>query len=106
MSPSFMRKTMVYLGLLDDEYDEYDDLEDRAPGRHPRPDGHRAREVVRAAERRPRARRGDLQLAGPGERSNPTSGIWRSARLTSCPTETECCSCMVPRGQIAQRFDC
>ena len=30
MSPSFMKKTMVYLGLLDDEYDEYDDLE-RAP---------------------------------------------------------------------------
>ena len=24
MSPSFMKKTMVYLGLLDDEYDEYD----------------------------------------------------------------------------------
>src|SRR5580698_1967737 len=31
MSPSFMKKTMVYRGLLDDEYDEYDDLEDRAP---------------------------------------------------------------------------
>jgi cell division inhibitor SepF len=31
MSPSFMKKTMVYLGLLDDEYDEYDDLDDRAP---------------------------------------------------------------------------
>jgi cell division inhibitor SepF len=29
--PSFMKKTMVYLGLLDDEYDEYDDYEDRAP---------------------------------------------------------------------------
>ena len=29
--PGFMKKTMVYLGLLDDEYDEYDDLEDRAP---------------------------------------------------------------------------
>jgi cell division inhibitor SepF len=31
MAPSFMKKTMVYLGLLDDEYDEYDDLDDRAP---------------------------------------------------------------------------
>ncbi len=31
MAPSFMKKTMVYLGLLDDEYDEYDDREDRAP---------------------------------------------------------------------------
>ncbi len=41
MSPSFMKKTMVYLGLLDDEYDEYDDLEDRAPAgsRRPRPRG-------------------------------------------------------------------
>jgi cell division inhibitor SepF len=29
--PSFLKKTMVYLGLLDDEYDEYDDYEDRAP---------------------------------------------------------------------------
>ncbi len=38
MSPSFMKKTMVYLGLLDDEYDEYDDLEDRAPaGSRPPP---------------------------------------------------------------------
>jgi cell division inhibitor SepF len=31
MATSFMKKTMVYLGLLDDEYDEYDDYEDRAP---------------------------------------------------------------------------
>jgi cell division inhibitor SepF len=29
--PGFMKKTMVYLGLLDDEYDEYDDIDDRAP---------------------------------------------------------------------------
>ncbi len=28
--PTFLKKTMVYLGLLDDEYDEYDDFEDRA----------------------------------------------------------------------------
>ena len=28
--PTFLKKTMVYLGLLDDEYDEYDDYEDRA----------------------------------------------------------------------------
>lgn len=27
---SFMKKTMVYLGLVDDEYDEYDDYDDRA----------------------------------------------------------------------------
>lgn len=26
--PTFLKKTMVYLGLLDDEYDEYDDFED------------------------------------------------------------------------------
>jgi cell division inhibitor SepF len=30
MATSFLKKTMVYLGLLDDEYDEYDDYEDRA----------------------------------------------------------------------------
>jgi cell division inhibitor SepF len=28
---SFMKKTMVYLGLVDDEYDEYEDYDDRAP---------------------------------------------------------------------------
>jgi len=31
MATSFLKKTMVYLGLLDDEYDEYDDYEDRSP---------------------------------------------------------------------------
>jgi len=31
MAPSFMKKTMVYLGLLDDEYDEYDEVLDKAP---------------------------------------------------------------------------
>ncbi|HUZ09520.1 MAG TPA: cell division protein SepF [Acidimicrobiales bacterium] len=31
MAPSFLKKTMVYLGLLDDEYDEYDEYDDRAP---------------------------------------------------------------------------
>ena len=42
MAPSFMKKTMVYLGLLDDEYEEYDDLEDRAPrGFSTRPAGSR-----------------------------------------------------------------
>ena len=31
MATSFLKKTMVYLGLLDDEYDEYEDFDDRAP---------------------------------------------------------------------------
>ena len=31
MAPSFLKKTMVYLGLLDDEYDEYEEYDDRAP---------------------------------------------------------------------------
>ncbi len=31
MAPSFLKKTMVYLGLLDDEYDEYDDYDERSP---------------------------------------------------------------------------
>ncbi len=29
--PSFMKKTMVYLGLVDDDYDEYEDYEERSP---------------------------------------------------------------------------
>ncbi len=29
--PTFLKKTMVYLGLLDDEYDDYDDYEDHSP---------------------------------------------------------------------------
>ncbi len=53
MSPSFMKKTMVYLGLLDDEYDEYDDLEDRAPAAsRPRPGsspGPRIRSLPRSS---------------------------------------------------------
>jgi cell division inhibitor SepF len=28
--PTFLKKTMVYLGLLEDEYDEYDDFDDHA----------------------------------------------------------------------------
>ena len=31
MAPGFMKKTMVYLGLLDDEYEDYDEYEDRSP---------------------------------------------------------------------------
>ena len=31
MAPSFVKKTMVYLGLLDDEYDEYDEYESSGP---------------------------------------------------------------------------
>ena len=30
--PTFLKKTMVYLGLLDDEYDEYDNFEDLQRG--------------------------------------------------------------------------
>lgn len=31
MANSFLKRTMVYLGLLDDEYEEYDEYEDRSP---------------------------------------------------------------------------
>ncbi|HEY3943342.1 MAG TPA: cell division protein SepF [Acidimicrobiales bacterium] len=31
MATSFLKKTMVYLGLVDDEYDDHDDYDDRAP---------------------------------------------------------------------------
>jgi len=41
MAPSFLKKTMVYLGLLDDDYDEYEEYEERTPrgfSAVPRPD--------------------------------------------------------------------
>jgi cell division inhibitor SepF len=31
MATSFLKKTMVYLGLVDDEYDDHDEYEERAP---------------------------------------------------------------------------
>lgn len=31
--PSFMKKTMVYLGLVDDDYDDYEDYEEQRPAR-------------------------------------------------------------------------
>jgi cell division inhibitor SepF len=35
MPTSFLKKTMVYLGLLDDDYDEYDEYDDRSRGFSP-----------------------------------------------------------------------
>ena len=32
MAASFMKKTMAYLGLVDSDYDDYDDLDSRGPG--------------------------------------------------------------------------
>ena len=58
MANSFLKKTMVYLGLLDDEYDEYDDYDEPRPGASPgsRPgyEPARARGAGRAHRRRPR----------------------------------------------------
>ena len=63
MATSFMKKTMVYLGLLDDEYDEYDDLRQRHPGGSPAPSRMDTR-----ARRRPTSRRtlGGSTPVGPG----------------------------------------
>ena len=58
MSPSFMKKTMVYLGLLDDEYDEYDDLEDRAPR------GFSAATATRVDPRAPEYDQGGEEFSG------------------------------------------
>jgi cell division inhibitor SepF len=58
MSPSFMKKTMVYLGLLDDEYDEYDDLEDRAPR------GFSAATATRVEPRSPEYDQGGEEFSG------------------------------------------
>jgi cell division inhibitor SepF len=53
--PSFVKKTMVYLGLVDDDYDEYEDYDDRsqrgmAPSPRPEP---RLPEVEEPEERAP-----------------------------------------------------
>jgi len=45
--PTFLKKTMVYLGLLDDEYDDYDDYHEHADDR-----GSRSFPNVPRAERR------------------------------------------------------
>jgi cell division inhibitor SepF len=55
--PTFLKKTMVYLGLLDDEYDEYDELEDHgarsfAPVSRAEPRAE-ARAVARQADPEP-----------------------------------------------------
>lgn len=73
MSPSFMKKTMVYLGLLDDEYDEYDDLEDRAP-----------RGFSAATRAEPRAQEYDQ----PEEYSGGMSRVRTIPRESAVPTQT------------------
>ncbi len=73
MSPSFMKKTMVYLGLLDDEYDEYDDLEDRAP-----------RGFSAATRVEPRAQEYDQ----PEEYSGGMSRVRTIPRESAVPTQT------------------
>jgi len=78
MAPSFMKKTMVYLGLLDDEYDEYDDLEDRAP----RAFSSAARNDVRPAEREP-----SEEFAGGMNRIRPM--IPRESAVPSSPTRVQ-----------------
>ena len=52
--PTFLKKTMVYLGLLDDEYDEYDDFDDherRPAAVPPRPEPRATAEVEEPEER-------------------------------------------------------
>jgi cell division inhibitor SepF len=78
MAPSFMKKTMVYLGLLDDEYDEYDDLEDRAP----RAFTAAARNDVRPAEREP-----SEEFAGGMNRIRPM--IPRESAVPSSQTRVQ-----------------
>jgi cell division inhibitor SepF len=48
--PSFLKKTMVYLGLLDDEYDEYDEYDDRSQRVYAQPATRVDTRVPQAAE--------------------------------------------------------
>ena len=60
--PTFLKKTMVYLGLLDDEYDEYDDYDDR-PRSSPRRAGRI--ELRSSVRRRPTTKGGDDRPSAP-----------------------------------------
>ena len=83
MAPSFMKKTMVYLGLLDDEYDEYDDLEDRAP---------RAFTAAARGEVRPVERESSDEFSGGMNRIRPMI-----PRESAVPSPTRVQPSPVPR---------
>ena len=83
MAPSFMKKTMVYLGLLDDEYDEYDDLEDRAP---------RAFTAAARGEVRPVERESSEEFGGGMNRIRPMI-----PRESAVPSPTRVQPSPVPR---------
>ena len=89
MSPSFMKKTMVYLGLLDDEYDEYDDLEDpRAPRLLGRDQGRPSpRTRIRSRPRRSAAAVSRVRTI-PRESAQPREQPRETPRATSSPRPT------------------
>src|ERR1700679_1460110 len=96
MSPSFMKKTMVYLGLLDDEYDEYDDLEDRAPRGfsaaatrgEPRPQEYETAEEFSGG--RARARPPPRESAPPSQQARPAPSnvAPRPSAVRAVPVDT------------------
>ena len=88
---SFMKKTMVYLGLVDDEYDEYDDYDDRAQkSSYPRP-----RPDVRPPESEPPDER-----PAPG----PPPGRIRPMPRESAPVpQVQPAPAMAPQATIAPR---
>ena len=95
MSPSFMKKTMVYLGLLDDEYDEYDDLDDRAPRGfsaatrvEPRPQEYEQVEEYSGGSSRVRTI--PRESAQPSQQARPASGSVspRPTAVRAMPVDT------------------
>jgi len=78
--PSFMKKTMVYLGLVDDDYDDYDDYEEQRPAR-----GY-------AAVTRPDPRQFDSPE--PAEPPPPAPGTLGRIRTLQTPASTP----MAPNG--------
>jgi len=89
MSPSFMKKTMVYLGLLDDEYDEYDDL-DSAP-----------RGFSSATRVEPRAQQMDYDQGGD-EFSGGMSRVRTIPRESAVPSQTRPQPSVAPRPQAVR----
>ncbi len=87
---SFMKKTMVYLGLVDDEYDEYDDYDDRAQkSSYPQP-----RQDMRPPQSEPHDER-----PAPG----PPPGRIRTLPRESAPVQAQPATVAAPQATIAPR---
>ncbi len=86
MATSFLKKTMVYLGLLDDEYDEYDDYETQSPrGFSPAATTRTDPRIVEPEEPAERPQTGSVGRIRTLQRDAPASAV-QPAIATRQPT--------------------